>query len=647
MEVVSLSPLRVASVLWQPRPGAYALTVVCKATYALAPGECTLARDQEPPNEADAHWNDDPARSLHFASDLVPFKARPEVLLTGLSYAPRGQPVPSLVARLIVGEIDKSIEVHCDRAFTQDGKMREGSRFVKMPLVYERAAGGPDTWNPVGVRGDARPDRYGMVPLPNLQPPGRYVSAPGDHVEPVGFGPLSPGWRTRAARLYHHAATFSASTWNERPLPEIDPAFFNAAPPDQVLEAIRPGERLVLENLAPNEPRLVTNLPGAAPRARVERRSGVEELALRCDTLLIDTEVLTCALVWRGQVMLEHPQEGGRVVVVMDGVPESRPAEVRAPEPRGGRFDATQTVSEEAPPPTAALPFHAASAAAVAARAVVPPPPPPLQQRTATLPVYNLAKAPPAPGFAAPPPPVTPPPPPPPMFRAPEPPPLAPPLRSAPPTPPPVVRAPVAPPPVVATRTSPALVDAPSTEGERVVELLWHDPACLPALRESPRFRALLGDEGGEGRRDVALAITRGEAVDAEGAIAALVDAVGPDGLLGAPLVLLAGELILGFDEEGDERALLAKRAFQRRVILGAPVLRARFQPDGGGDPLPAYLPESLAAELPMLPRMRARMLAEVRLAQEEEAPPVSLRAVALARVATLKRAPRAARPLS
>lgn len=646
MEVVSLSPLRVGSVLWQPRAGAYALTVVCKATYSLAPGECSLAHEQEPPNEADAHWNDDPARSLHFASDLVPFKARPEVLLTGLAYAPRGTPVPSLVARLIVGEIDKAIEVHCDRAFTQDGKMREGTRFVKMPLAYERAAGGPDTWNPVGVRGDARPDRYGMVPLPNLQPPGRYVSAPGEHVDPVGFGPLAPSWPTRLGRLYHHAATFSARSWNERPLPDIDPAFFNAAPPDQLLEAIRPGERLVLENLSPGEPRLVTNLPATVPRARVERRSGVEEIALRCDTLLIDTEVLTCALVWRGQVMLEHPQESGRVVVVIDGLPESRPAEVRAPEaPR--RFDATQTVAEDKAPPAAALPFHAVSAAS--ARAPVPPLPP-AQQRTAALPMYNLGKAPPAPTFAAPvPPPATPPPPP--LFRAPEPPPVVPPARSAPPTPPPVVvpsvrvappappaRPPLAPPQLGASRSTPTLMEASSTEGERVIELLWHDAACLPALRASPRFRALLDGDHPDDRRDVAAVITRGEAVGADGAVAALADAVGPDGLLGAPLVLLSGELVLTFDEEGDERALLAKRAFQRRVILGAPALRARFQPDGGGEPLPAYLPEALAAELPMLPRLRARLLAEVRLAQEQEAQPIALRAVALARVASLKR---------
>ena len=49
-----------------------------------------------------------------------------------------------------------------------------------MPLGYERAAGGPDTSNPLGVRADARPNTYGMVALPNLQPPGLQISGRAD-----------------------------------------------------------------------------------------------------------------------------------------------------------------------------------------------------------------------------------------------------------------------------------------------------------------------------------------------------------------------------------------------------------------------------------------------------------------------------------
>ena len=144
MDVVSDCPLQVGSVLWQ-RDGAFTLTVVCKATYTLLPAESPLALEQDVPIELDEYWDDDERRSLHAASDLVPFKRRVDVFLVGYAFAPKGRPVRSLLVRLVVGGIDKRIEVFCDRAFTLDGKLREGDRFTRMPLTWERAAGGPET----------------------------------------------------------------------------------------------------------------------------------------------------------------------------------------------------------------------------------------------------------------------------------------------------------------------------------------------------------------------------------------------------------------------------------------------------------------------------------------------------------------------
>ncbi|MCK6592572.1 MAG: DUF2169 domain-containing protein, partial [Polyangiaceae bacterium] len=130
MDVLSLGPLPVASLVWQPAPGRYALTVVCKATFDLAPVISELSADQEAPNEDDNHWDDDPARSLYSPSDLAPFKPRADVVLVGHAFAPRGEPVRSLVVRLVVGELDKSIEVFGDRSCTRQGGMREVARFT-------------------------------------------------------------------------------------------------------------------------------------------------------------------------------------------------------------------------------------------------------------------------------------------------------------------------------------------------------------------------------------------------------------------------------------------------------------------------------------------------------------------------------------
>lgn len=321
MEIVSACPLRVTSVVWQPRPGAWALTAIIKATYRLEPLRSPLSDAQELPADEDNHWDHDPARSLYAPSDRVPFKRRPEVLLVGHAFAPGGRPVRSLVARLQVGEMDKSIEVWCDRVFAQDGQLLEGRPFTTMPLRWERAAGGPGTWNPVGMRFDASPDLYGAVAVPNLQPPGHHVASRGETFAPIGVGPVAPTWPSRAGRLTPESAAGWAARWFALPLPEgLDASFFSSAPPDQQVDELRPDERIVLENLHPAHPRLVTNLAGVTPRAVAERVEGTrEEVRLVADTLWIDTDRGVATLVWRGSIGLRQPQEAGRVVVWVDG----------------------------------------------------------------------------------------------------------------------------------------------------------------------------------------------------------------------------------------------------------------------------------------------------------------------------------------
>jgi hypothetical protein len=319
MEIVSISPLRTGSLLWQAMPGTWILTVVCKATYVLAPTESPLASEQEEPNEDDRYRSDHPARSLLAASDLAPFKLRADVLLVGHAFAPDERPVRSLVARMVIGDIDKSIEAVCDRFFALDGRLREGSPFTRMSLSYERAFGGPGTTNPVGVRRDTR-DAYGMLPVPNLQPAGIVVTSPNDSFDPIGFGPIAPTWPSRREKLGRHANNPSPRAILENPFPsDIDRTFWNAAPLDQQLSALRNNERIVLENLHPKHPRLVTSLPGVGPRAFIEgRKSGVLQLPMSADTLFIDTDRALCSMTWRGSFQLEHAHERGRVIVGME-----------------------------------------------------------------------------------------------------------------------------------------------------------------------------------------------------------------------------------------------------------------------------------------------------------------------------------------
>lgn len=365
MEIVSACPLPVSSIVWQARSGGVSLTVVCKATFALAPVESSLAEDQDPVNEADLHWNDDPRESLRCVGDLVPFKSRAEVLLVGHAHAPRGEPVRSLVARLCVGEVDKAVEIFADRVFAPDGQIREGPRFAKSPLLWHYASGGPGTANPVGVRREGPPDRYGQRLLPRLQPPGLHVTGPGDYIPPVGFGPISPTWPERWSKLYHHGAGWDHRRWYQRPLPEdIHPAYFNAAPADQQLATIRAGERIILENLHPQHPRLVTTLAVAEPRAVVawgSRRT--DELRFVCDTMWIDTDRGRCSLTWRALVPLEAADARGRITVSLEAPPP--PSERTAQYNRRPRADTGATLPFLPPAnEPAALPWSAPSGSA-------------------------------------------------------------------------------------------------------------------------------------------------------------------------------------------------------------------------------------------------------------------------------------------
>lgn len=311
MEVVPLSAAPVASLAWQ-RNRRWSLTVVCKATFDLVPGEMTLSPTQECINEHDQRWEDDPARSVHTPGDLAPLKKRADVTLVGSAYARRGTQVASLVARLVVGTIDKSVEVFGERVWTGTGA-EERAPFARMPLRYERAAGGAGTENPAGIR----MTRGG--PMPNLAPPGRGDRPP---IPVVGFGPIASDWPPRKQALARAAGAPPIDA--SRTVPDtLDDDFFNLAPRDQRLLAIEPDQRIVLENLHRDHPSLATRLPGMRPQAFVERGGRPpEEVRFIADGLWIDTDRSICTVTWRGLVPLAYPREPGRVLVALAGAHE-------------------------------------------------------------------------------------------------------------------------------------------------------------------------------------------------------------------------------------------------------------------------------------------------------------------------------------
>ena len=358
MDIVSLSPLQVGAVRWMPRQDAHALTLVCKATFELTPGRARLAPSQEPLHDDDRHLDGDPERSVFAPSDMAPFKRHADVLLVGDAYAPGGQPLHALRARLGVEGIDKSMEVVGDRFLDAQGELVAGEPFVRMPLSYERAAHSPHGDNPVGIDLSAGMNEQGRRPLPNLLPLGVTLQGAGDTADAVGFGPIASSWEVRRRLLGRHANSWSASGWTKQPLPQdVDGAYFNAAPPDQRLEELPIDARIVLENLHPTEERLLCQLPGIRPCAFVERAGMATEVELRADTLWIDTQRAICTLTWRGTVAMADARQRGRVLVAMAHPDQSFTwDDLRRMDARGPVVE--EMTTDVVVPPGAQLPFE-------------------------------------------------------------------------------------------------------------------------------------------------------------------------------------------------------------------------------------------------------------------------------------------------
>jgi hypothetical protein len=317
MDIRSLSPLPTASLVFRPREGRHAIAVLCKVTYRLEPSRSTLAAEQEPIQVEEHHWDGDPRRSLDRPTDLVPFKPRVDVVVVGSAFAPQRRPVFSLVARIAVGELDKSIEVFGPRTRGPGGIVDE-SRFTEVKLGYERAAGGPLTWNPVGMRQEDDP-ATGIRALPQIAPVGAFAKNPA-FVPPTGLGPIAASWPMRRDKLGARAAGFSDKDIGKTTLgTDFDATYFQAAPPDQTIENLLPDAEIVLENLHPAHPRLVTRLPGLVPRAFIDvGTSAASPLALRADTLWIDTDRGLCTVTFRGQAAIARPDQDGVVYVALE-----------------------------------------------------------------------------------------------------------------------------------------------------------------------------------------------------------------------------------------------------------------------------------------------------------------------------------------
>ncbi|WP_437991404.1 DUF2169 family type VI secretion system accessory protein [Sorangium sp. So ce145] len=342
LDVHRAGPVASGATLWRSR-GQLHVTLVAKASFALVPGG--EARRIEPLElvRSEVYTRGNPMKPLLAASELAPWLARAEVVLTGHAWAPGGAPVRQMAVRLALlragaALVDKRLEVLGDRA----GGAAAGAQpepFVKMPIEYQRAYGGPgEPENPLGVGAG----EGGGGALPNLLPPGGGRA-------PVGLGPIPPivPSRTRLLRGLARAELEGIASIPD----DFDWSYFQSAPADQRFDRVLGGEEIVLEGLSQHHPMMATRLPALRALATILLPNGAARwLPLVGDTLIVQPDAERCAVVFRGsfQVASEEVLSALRAAVGVEVGDEPVPWPDLSEAPAGAPSAASAAAGESA-----------------------------------------------------------------------------------------------------------------------------------------------------------------------------------------------------------------------------------------------------------------------------------------------------------
>ncbi len=280
-------------------------TVITKATFQLVGGHD--AKMVAPSEVVERDQFTSQGGSLVAARETAPYLPRAGVILTGHAVSPGAHAVPSMSVRLGVSRdtplVDKTLHVFGDRNIAAPHSPRP---FLRMPLVYERAFGGPGVWeNPIGKGGAQAAELANLVD-------------PKDPRKVACFGPISPRWMPRRGFLGGvDPSLLEEPVWDESK--GFDGRFFQPAPMDQQVDRLRGDEWIVLDGMVSGAERIQSRLPqvmGVA-RKRVAGKSGEEPIELRLDMLVIDADVLLVSAVWRGRFLVESTEVLGRTNVLV------------------------------------------------------------------------------------------------------------------------------------------------------------------------------------------------------------------------------------------------------------------------------------------------------------------------------------------
>ncbi|NUP11177.1 MAG: DUF2169 domain-containing protein [Polyangiaceae bacterium] len=303
--VRSFGAVDTAARAWRFR-GRQFVTAVVKASFEIVPDGAMRSAPPRAVLHEDRYRGRGPLASLERASDVALHVPKPEVVVDAVAFAPPGQRLTTMTARLVVQReskplFNKPINVFGDRRAPPRTAPPEPQPFESMPIVYERAYGGPShRANPVGVGSDV--DASGLLTLPNIE-------SARDPNASAGFGAIAPSWPSRRELL---AAPIDFSR-DDCVLPDtFDMAYFQTAPADQQVKELHGVELIAMFGLHPHFETLRTYLPGARGVAVGQTTLGHRvSIPLRLETVHLEPHRLRAELVFRGAISVPGEQLAG------------------------------------------------------------------------------------------------------------------------------------------------------------------------------------------------------------------------------------------------------------------------------------------------------------------------------------------------
>ncbi|HVA11643.1 MAG TPA: DUF2169 domain-containing protein [Stellaceae bacterium] len=306
--ITNLTPFPAGAKRTSRNPPASEMSLVVRGKFRLAPGEPTvLAGDdvfKQGPLTGDvfAEGDDDFTGPVAYASDFADFKPKTDILIAGDCCPPGGQPAVSCIATVMLGDWQKSLLAVGRRHWIDRSHASDPEPFLRMPITWENAYGGPGfAQNPVGLGwGEPRPDAL----LPTIGPAGDRVRMPEMTGIAASFRPLSPFWPQRRAKVgRNYGADYQRS---RAPYfsDDFDWTHFNAAPEDQQLDGYLKGdEALRFVHLHSDAADFTATLPAIRIRAFFHKIAGpFGEFAMHLDTVLADLNEGLLHLTWRGLI---------------------------------------------------------------------------------------------------------------------------------------------------------------------------------------------------------------------------------------------------------------------------------------------------------------------------------------------------------